>query len=276
MNTAITLETPDYEAVKVKQQSTWAAGDYAKIGSTLQITGELLCESMALKAGQSVLDVAAGNGNASLAAARRFCQVLSTDYVPSLLEQGKQRSDANGFPIKYEVADVENLPYDENQFENVVSTFGAMFAPDQKSVVSELIRVCKPGGKIGLVNWTPESFIGQLFKVIGQYISPPAGLSSPMLWGTKEFIEQNFSNAAQEINIVERDFIFNYESAEHWIDVFRTYYGPTHKVFEALNNEKQEQLRADIITLIEKNNLANDGKMYVPSSYLEIVIKKKQ
>lgn len=270
-----TINTPDFDAIKSKQKLMWASGNYAKVGSTLQLSGELLCESLAVSAGQTVLDVAAGNGNVTLAAARRFCKVTSTDYVQDLLDQSSMRALAEGMDVNYQVADAENLPFDNDQYDNVVSTFGVMFAPNQVKAASELLRVCKPGGKIGMTNWTPDSFIGQLFKIIGRYVPPPAGVSSPANWGTESFIDANFKPQAQKIAIVRRDFLFRYLSAEHWLEEFRTYYGPTHKAFNALASEQQTALANEILGLLEKCNVAKDGTLIVPSAYLEIVITKK-
>jgi ubiquinone/menaquinone biosynthesis C-methylase UbiE len=267
------ITTPDYDAIKAKQQLTWGSGDYGRIGITLQITGELLCESMRLKAGETVLDVAAGNGNVTLAAARRFCKVISTDYVTSLLDQSERRAQAEGLAIEYQTTDAENLPFNENQFDNVVSTFGVMFTPNQKQSASELFRVCKVGGKIGLANWTPPGFIGQLFKTIGQYVAPPAGLVSPALRGTEEFLNQNFSSATS-IETKVKNFNFCYQSPQHWLDLFKNYYGPVLKVYENLDHSSADKLTADIHNLIQKHNLANDGSMMVPSEYLEIIITK--
>lgn len=269
------ITTPDFDAIKSKQKLMWASGNYAKVGSTLQLSGELLCESMGLSAGQTVLDVAAGNGNATLAAARRFCRVTSTDYVQDLLDQSMARAQAEGMQVNYQLADAENLPFADNQYDNVVSTFGVMFAPNQVKAASELLRVCKPGGRIGLANWTPDSFIGQLFKTIGRYVPPLAGVSSPANWGSESFIEVNFAPQAQHMAIQRRDFLFRYLSAQHWLEEFRTYYGPTHKAFNALVSEQQLALANDILGLLEKYNVAIDGTLIVPSTYLEIVITKK-
>ncbi len=182
----------DLAAVKARQQAAWSTGNYAVVGTTLQIVGENLCEALDLRAGARVLDVAAGNGNATLAAARRWCDVTSTDYVSSLLESGRARAEAEGHAIHFQEADAENLPFADASFDVVLSTFGVMFTPNQDKAASELARVCKPGGKIGLANWTPESFIGQVFKTIGKYIAPPAGVKSPALWGTKARLEELF------------------------------------------------------------------------------------
>ena len=263
--------TPDYTAVKTKQRATWGSGDYGKIGVTVQITGENLCEAMDLRAGSRVLDVAGGNGNVSLAAARRFAHVTCTDYVDGLLEQCQERAIAEGLTIEQQFADAEALPFDDASFDNVLSTFGVMFAPDQARAAQELQRVCKPGGTIGLTNWTPDGFIGQLLQTVSRFVPPPAGVASPVAWGTEAFINQQFAQA-DAIKINSRWFTFRYQSPEHWVDVFATYYGPTHKAFEALDDEQGQKLRAEIIALIDTFNRAEDGTMVVPSSYFEIVI----
>ncbi len=275
-NLAIKTEpvTPDYSAIKTRQQATWGSGDYGRIGVTLQITGEQLCEAMDLRAGQTVLDVAAGNGNVTLAAARRFCRVVSTDYVASLLDQSARRAAAEGLAVEFREADAEALPFSDAGFDNVVSTFGVMFAPDQASAAAELLRVCRPGGKIGMANWTPAGFIGQLFRIIGRFVPPPAGVASPAAWGTREFIEASFAAAASEIAIKTCPYVFRYESPQHWLDLFRSYYGPVHKAFLALDAERGEQLAREILDLIARHNLAEDGGMVVPSEYLEIVVSR--
>lgn len=266
--------TPDYTAIKAKQQAVWGAGDYARIGVTLQSVGEQLCEAMDLRAGQSVLDVAGGNGNASLAAARRFCKVVSTDYVEALLAKSAKRAEAEGLAIDYQTADAENLPFADATFDNVISTYGVMFTPNQGQAAAELRRVCKPGGKIGLANWTPTGFIGQLFKTVGRYIAPPAGVNSPAAWGTQDFLDAQFGPYVQAIEAQPRQFIFRYLSPQHWLDVFSTYYGPTLKALEALDAEAGQALRTDILALIDAHNRATDGTMVVPSEYLEIVITR--
>ncbi|MEX2201664.1 MAG: methyltransferase domain-containing protein [Dongiaceae bacterium] len=265
----------DLAAVKAKQQGAWSSGDYAVIGSTLQIVGETLCEALDLRAGSKVLDVAAGNGNVSLAAARRWCDVTSTDYVPALLERGKKRAEADGLRMDFREADAENLPFGDNSFDAVVSTFGVMFTPDQAKAASELLRVCKSGGRIGLANWTPEGFIGQLFKTIGKHLPPPAGVKSPALWGTKARLDEMFGNGAASIEATPRDFVFRYKSAQHWLDIFRTWYGPTLKAFGALDAAGQAALQADLIALVGRFNRSGDATMVVPSEYLEIVVTKR-
>lgn len=267
-------DKPDYAAIKTKQRAAWGSGDYGRVGVLLQITGEQLCESMDLRANASVLDVAAGNGNATLAAARRFCDVVSTDYVDALLEQSRKRAEAEGLNVDYREADAENLPFDDNRFDNVMSTFGVMFTPDQTRSASELIRVCKPGGRIGLANWTPAGFIGRLFKTLGQHVAPPPGVSSPALWGTQEFLEENFAPSTSSIETTSRAYCFRFRSPRHWLDLFATYYGPLVKAFEALDESKAQALGEDVLKLIGEFNRADDGTMVVPSEYLEVVITK--
>jgi SAM-dependent methyltransferase len=261
--------------LKLRQQNAWSSGDYAVVGTTLQIVGEALCEALDLRAGQSVLDVAAGNGNVSLAAARRWCDVVSTDYVASLLDGGRARAAAERLPVVFKEADAEALPFEDASFDVVVSTFGVMFTPNQDQAAAELMRVCKVGGKIGLANWTPEGFIGQLFKTLGRYLPPPTGSKSPALWGTRARLGELFGAAAASIAAEPRNFAFRYRSPEHFLDVFRTYYGPMLKAFAALDAAGQQGLRGDLLALIASMNRADDGTMVVPSEYLEVVISKR-
>lgn len=277
MSTVISSAPPaiDLAAVKSRQKSAWSTGDYAVVGTTLQIVGENLCEALDLRAGSRVLDVAAGNGNATLAAARRWCDVTSTDYVPSLLESGRARAQAEGLAVRFQEADVENLPFPDASFDVLISTFGVMFTPDQERAAGELVRVCKPGGKIGMANWTPESFIGQVFKTIGKYIPPAPGVKSPALWGTKARLEDLFGNTAEEIRVARREFVFRYRSAAHWIDIFRTYYGPLNKTYGALDAQQQAAFTQDLLALMESRNCSGDGTLVLPSEYLEVVILRK-
>jgi ubiquinone/menaquinone biosynthesis C-methylase UbiE len=266
---------PDFEAVKRRQQATWASGDFAVIGVTLQIVGESLAEAADIRAGERVLDVAAGNGNATLAAARRFAEVTSTDYVPALLDKGRARAAAEGLQVSFQVADAEDLPFEDGSFDAALSTFGAMFTPDHARPAREMLRVVRRGGRIGLANWTPEGFIGQLFKVIGQYIPAPAGLKSPALWGTEAHIAELFSAQARDIRAVRRNFNFRYRSAAHWLRIFRDYYGPTHKAFAALDAAGQDALAQDITALLDRLNVAGPASLVVPGEYLEVVITKR-
>lgn len=266
---------PDLVALKTRQQVAWSSGNYAIVGSTLQIVGEQLCEALDLKSGSKVLDVAAGNGMMSLAAARRWCDVTSTDYVPALLDRGRARASAEGMTIAFEEADAENLPFDNNSFDTVVSTFGVMFTPNQDRAAAELMRVCRPKGQIGLANWTPEGFIGQVFKTLGKYLPPPAGTRSPALWGTRARLTEMFDAGASSIRAESRLFNFRYRSPAHFLDVFKTFYGPVLKAFAALEPAKQEELHDDLHALIVRMNRSGDATMVVPSEYLEIVITKR-
>ncbi|CDM62602.1 MULTISPECIES: class I SAM-dependent methyltransferase [Rhizobium] len=259
------------EAVKARQQATWASGDYAVIGTSLQIVGESLLEAMDIRSGQKVLDVAAGNGNATLAAARRWCEVTSTDYVPALLERGRARAQADGLNVKFQPADAEALPFANNEFDAVVSTFGVMFTPNQDLAAAEMLRVCKPGGKIGMANWTPGGFVGQLFKIIGKHIPPAAGVKPASLWGTEARLAELFSSGGT-IAVTPEVFNFRYRSPSHWIDVFRSWYGPVHKAFAALAEPQQQELESDLRELIARFNRAEDDTMVVPSEYLEVVV----
>jgi ubiquinone/menaquinone biosynthesis C-methylase UbiE len=267
--------SPDLKAIKSKQQATWSSGDYAIVGTTLQIVGEQLAEAMDLRAGQKVLDIAAGNGNATLAAARRWCEVTSTDYVETLLARGKQRAEADGLAVTFQTADAEALPFADASFDGVMSTFGAMFSPDQSSTASEMLRVCRPDGRIGLANWTPDGFIGQMFKTIGKQLPPPAGMKSPALWGTWEWIEKAFRADAAALAAEPRHFMFRYRTPEHFLDVFRRYYGPMLKAFDALDTRGRAALSRDIIELIGNFNRATDGTMVVPGEYLEVVVTRR-
>ena len=265
----------DLAALKLKQQVAWSAGDYAVVGTTLQIVGETLCEALDLRAGQRVLDVAAGNGNATLAAARRWCDVVSTDYVGALLERGKARASAEGLAVQFQEADAENLPFADGSFDAVLSTFGVMFTPNQERAASELARVCKPGGKIGLANWTPPGFIGELFKLMGRYLPPPAGVKSPSLWGTEERLRELFAARVGTLTTKRTNFVFRYRTAQHWLDTFRTYYGPVQKAFVAVGADREEALTADLLALVQRFNRSGDASLVMPSEYLEIVITTK-
>jgi ubiquinone/menaquinone biosynthesis C-methylase UbiE len=270
-----TSATSDLTALKIRQQAAWSAGNYAVVGTTLQIVGEQLCETLDLRAGAKVLDVAAGNGMVSLAAARRWCEVTSTDYVPALLEQGRARAAAEGQSIEFIEADAENLPFEDQSFDTVLSTFGVMFTPNQDQAAAELLRVCKPKGQIGLTNWTPEGFIGQVFKTLGKYLPPPAGAKSPALWGTRARLAEMFGSAASTIKVETRHFNFRYRSPEHFLSVFETFYGPIHKAFATLDQQRQTELRNDLHALIVRMNRATDGAMIVPSEYLEVAVTKQ-
>ena len=265
----------DLEALKARQRAAWSSGDYALIGTTLQIVGENLCEALDLRGGQKVLDVAAGNGNATLAAARRWCEVVSTDYVPALLERARLRAEAEHLAVEFREADAEALPFADESFDAVLSTFGVMFTPDQERAAAQMLRVCRRGGKIGLANWTPGGFIGQLFKAIGKHLPPPAGARSPALWGTPERLEELFGAQAASVQAVPREFMFRYRSPEQWLAVFKTFYGPVLKAFGALDPAAQEALRRDLLDLVGRFNRSGDATMVVPAEYLEVVVRRR-
>ncbi len=275
----VTLENsaaqPDFAAIKQRQQATWSSGDYAVIGTTLQIVGESLAETADVRAGERVLDVAAGNGNATLAAARRFAVVTSTDYAPTLLDKGRVRAAAEGLAVEFRTADVEDLPFADGSFDLVLSTFGCMFAPDHVRTAREMWRVTRSGGRIAMANWTPESFIGQVFKVIGRHLPPPAGVKSPALWGQEAHLQALFADGVQDLRIQRRQFHFRYASPAHWLQIFRDYYGPTHKAFAALDARGQQALAADLIDLLEAFNVAGPDSLRVPSDYVEVVVVKR-
>jgi SAM-dependent methyltransferase len=277
MSVADTTAAPpatDLASVKARQQAAWSSGNYAVIGTTLQIVGETLCEAANIKADERVLDVAAGNGNATLAAARRFARVTSTDYVPALLDSARLRAEAEGLAVEFRVADAESLPFEDGQFDVVLSSFGVMFTPDQRRAASELVRVVRPGGRVALANWTPTGFIGQLFATLGKRVPPPPGIRPPSLWGTRDWLEATFGREAARISIASRDYVFRYRSAAHWLEVFRTWYGPVHKAFLTLDVAGQQALAQDITQLIRRFNRSGNGAVVMPSEYLEVVIER--
>lgn len=275
---AVKLDTtpnvPDFQSIKAKQQATWGSGDYAVIGVTLQIVGESLAEAADIRGGERVLDVAAGNGNATLAAARRFADVTSTDYVDTLLKRGSARAAAEGLTATFRTADVEALPFDDQSFDAVLSTFGVMFTPNHGKAAEEMLRVVRSGGRIGLANWTPEGFIGRLFKIIGRHVPPPAGVQSPALWGTEPYMVQLFGGEAADIRCTRKMYNFRYKSPTHWLGIFRDYYGPILKAFAALDASGQAKLEADIIELLEDLNIGGRDSLLIPGEYLEVVVVK--
>ena len=270
------MSTPlDTNALKARQQAAWASGDYAVIGTTLQLVGERLAEACDLRWDEQVLDVAAGNGNATLAAARLGCRVTSTDYVPELLKRGEERARAEHLNVVFQVADAEALPFADGTFDAVLSTFGVMFAPDQAQAARELSRVCRPGGRIGLANWTPQGFVGQMFKTLGRHVPPPAGALPPSRWGDEEQLRVMFEGALGELKVSRQHFNFRYRSPEHMLQIFRTYYGPVLKAFDALDDAGQTTLLNDLLDLMGGFNRAQDGTLVVPSEYLEIVVTRR-
>jgi SAM-dependent methyltransferase len=262
----------DLAAVKARQQVTWSSGDYGVIGTTLQIVGESLCEAVDLRAGERVLDVAAGNGNVTLAAARRFAEVIGVDYVPGLLEHARERAQADRLPVQMREGDAEALPFADGAFDVALSSFGVMFAPDQERSAREMLRVVRPGGRIGLANWTPDSFVGDVFRAVGKHVPPPAGLKPPALWGTESRLGELFGAGASSIRAHRRQFVFRYRSPAHWLQIFRSYYGPVHKAFAALPAAGQEALAADLMAVLVAHNRSGDDTLVASSDYLEAVI----
>jgi len=261
----------DFSAIKARQRIIWSTGDYSIIGTTLVGISEQLCEAADLHAGESVLDVATGSGITAIAAARRFCKVTGIDYVPALLEDGRQRAATEHLHVTFQEGDTENIPFADASFDIVLSTLGVMFAPHQEKAASEVLRVCRSGGKIGLANWTPTGFIGDLFRLIGKYVPPPSGLKPAALWGTEERLRDLFGEGIASLRTTKSDFIFRYRSASHWLDHFGTYYGPMVTTLKALDATRQEQFSREVISLLESYNRAKDGTLTVPSEYLEAV-----
>lgn len=266
-----TPDQVDLAAVKQRQQAAWATGDYSVVGATLVIVAEQLCETVDLRSGQRVLDVATGSGITAIAAARRFCEVTGLDYVPALLDRARERAAAEHLSVTFQEGDAENMPFPDASFDAVLSTFGVMFAPNQEQAARELLRVCHPGGRIGLASWTPDSYIGQLFRTIGKYVPPPAGVKPPSLWGTEERLRELFGDQITTLTVARRTFAFRYRSAQHWLDIFRTYYGPVHKTFGAVDPERQEVLANDLIALLQQFDIGEGAGLVVPSDYLEVV-----
>jgi ubiquinone/menaquinone biosynthesis C-methylase UbiE len=263
--------SPDFTAIKGKQQQTWASGDFAAVATTLPIVSELLCEAVDLHTGERVLDVATGSGNTAIAAARRFGTVSGVDYVPALLERARERAAAERLEIEFREGDAEAIPYPDASFDAVLSTFGSMFAPDQAQAARELLRVCRPGGRIGMANWTPEGFIGEMFRVTGRHVPPPAGLKPPVQWGSEARLRELFGDGVTSLTVTRRMYTFRYSSAEHWLDYFRTHYGPTLKAFQALDHDGQRRLAGDLLDLARRYNGATDGTLAVPAEYAEVI-----
>ena len=266
---------PDLAAIKERQQRAWASGDYTVFGATLLIMSELLCEAVDIRPGQEVLDVATGSGNTALAAARRFAEVTGIDYVPALLDRGRERAAAERLPVVFRKGDAESIPSPDASFDVVLSTVGVMFAPDQEKAASELLRVCRPGGKIGLANWTPDGFAGELGSLFGSYLPPSPGLKPPALWGTEHRLRELFGNEAYHLNSVPRSFVFRYRSVRHYLEVLQTQLGPTREAFRTLGPAERKNLAGDVAGLVDRFNRSGEGTMVVPSDYLEVVVTKR-
>ena len=262
---------PDLVQVKQRQQKMWASGDFHAVARQIQPVAETLCEAVDLQAGSRVLDVACGSGNAAIAAARMDCDVVGIDYVPSLLARGRRRAEAEGVSILLLEADAETIPFPDASFDAVLSVYGAMFAPNHPQVAAELTRVCRPGGKIGLATWRPDGFIGELLKVAAAHVPPPPGVASPILWGTEPYLTELFGAQIETLTSTERTFKFRARSAEAFVDLFRTYYGPTLKAFEAVGDAGADALYVDLVDLVGRYTGASDGPVAIPATWLETV-----
>jgi SAM-dependent methyltransferase len=267
----MTTSVPDFAAIKQRQQQTWATGDFAVIGSRAAITGEMLCEAVDLRAGNLVLDVACGAGNASIAAARRFADVVGVDYVPALLERARECAAAERMDITYLEGDAEALDFPDASFDVVLSTFGVMFAPDHSRAASELLRVCRSGGKIGLGCWTPDGYVGQFFALTSRFMPPPPGLLPPTRWGTEEGIRELLGDGVSEITFARRHWTMRFRSPDHWVDVFRTWFGPVNRAFASLDEQRAAEYRDELKSTISRFNRATDGTVVIPAEYLETV-----
>jgi ubiquinone/menaquinone biosynthesis C-methylase UbiE len=268
-------QAPNLSAIKDRQQKTWTSGNYERIGNTLVIMGELLCEAVDVHAGDKVLDVATGSGNTAISAARRFCDVTGIDYVPELIEHARKRAEVEGLEITFDVGDAEDLPYPDASFDVVLSTLGVMFTPDQEKAAKELLRICRPGGKIGLANWTPDGFIGNMFRTLGKHVPPPPGIKPPPLWGTEERLRELLGEGVASLGVMQRSYTWRYPSAKHFVEYFGSYYGPMLKAFESLDPDGQEALAEDLKELLEHWNISGDATLIVPSDYLEVVAVRR-
>jgi len=266
---------PDLTGIKQRQQQTWAAGDFSMVATKTVLVSELLCEAVDVRAGQKVLDVATGSGNTALAAARQWCEVTGIDYVPSLLEHARQRAAVERLPVTFHEGDAENIPFPDTSFDVVLSTFGAMFAPDQERAAQELLRVCRPGGKIGMTNWTPDGFTGGIFRATSRHIPPPPGLKPPVLWGTEERLRELFADGIAALQVTRRSCVVRFPSVQRWLEFFRTNFGPTLKAFEALDETGRESLAQDLLDVVRRFNRSGDETMVAPSDYLEVVATRR-
>jgi SAM-dependent methyltransferase len=271
MNPAAQAVIPDLAAIKRRQQQTWASGDFGVVGARIVLAAEQLVDAADLHAGWHVLDVATGSGNATIAAARLGCTAVGVDYVPALLERGRRRAAVEGLDVVLTEGDAEALPFPDASFDAVTSIFGVMFAPDQTRAAMELLRVTRPDGTIALASWTPGGFIGELFQTVGAHVPPPAGIPSPMLWGTESHLQQLLGHGITSLDVRERTFTFRFASAESFVTFFRLWYGPTLKAFAALDDVAGDALETDLVDLVERHDRLGTGAVAVPATYLEAI-----
>jgi SAM-dependent methyltransferase len=265
-------ETPDFAAVTQVQQQTWSKGDFSVVANIVYNVSEGLAEALAIVPDERVLDVACGSGNGALAAARRsWGGTVGADYVPALLERARERAAAERLEIEFVEADAQDLPFEDASFDVAMSIFGAMFAPDQKKAAAELLRVVKPGGRIGMANWTPDGAVGKMFKTISKHAPPPPGLDSPLLWGTEEHLRELFGDGIADLRTERRLSRQPFRSAEHYIEVFRTYFGPTQMAYERVGAEGEDALTEDLLAFLESANTAGERAMVLEAEYLEVV-----
>jgi len=270
----LSTQSPDFAAIKTRQQQTWASGDYHVIAAIIVPMAERLCDTVDLRADQTVLDVATGSGNAAIAAARRMTSVTGMDYVQELLDRGKARAASEGVPVRFELGDAEALPVQDASYDVVLSTVGVMFAPNQAQAARELLRVTKPGGRIGLANWTPEGWVGDMLRTVGRHVAPPAGLQPPTRWGSEAAVRELFGNGVASVEATRQNFVWRFKSAEQYLDLFRSYYGPVVKAFAALDESGQTALASDLLAGFYRFAIPTQGTFLVPAEYLEVVAVK--
>lgn len=267
--------TPDFPGIKLRQRDLWGTGDYAAVAAPLIVVSENLCETVDLHAGERVLDVACGSGNTALAAARRNCEVTGFDFVPNLLDRARERAAAERLTVTFVEGDAEYLPFADASFQVVLSTFGCVFASDQARTASELVRVCRPGGRIGMANWTPDGWVGTMFGIVSRYVPPAPGLRPPARWGTEGGLRELFGDSIVELRSERRDFVFRYRSPEHWLEFFRANFGPMVTAFAALDTMGRQLLADELLDRVTEHNTARDGTLVMPAAYLEVVATRR-
>jgi SAM-dependent methyltransferase len=265
-------DSVDLKAVRDAQQKTWSEGDFSMVAGIVMMVAEELAEALDIVPDERVLDVACGSGNGAIAAARRsWGNVVGADFVPSLLERGRERASTERLDVEFVEADATDLPLADGEFDVVMSIFGAMFAADQEKAAAELLRVCKPGGRIGMANWVPDGGVGQMFMTIAKHAPPPPGVPSPLAWGTEERVRELFGDGISDLRVERRKARQAFRSVDHFLDFFRTYFGPTKVAFERVGPEGEEALEADFRKYLEESNTAGDRALILQPEYLQVV-----